>query len=125
MVDTAAPNRAPSRCRNPETPAPVRCQRRDAGCVRPPVLLRPRRAGWPAGTTDELLDFGRCHAESLRGPCRFLAAAAHVYGEVQLPSRVADGQLIEHSIRGAEETIRRPHSGDCCGKVVKRGLPNR
>ena len=114
-----------SRCRKPETLARVRRQHRDAGCVRPPVLLRPRRAGRPAGATDEPLDFGRCHAELLRGPYHFLATAAHVYVEFQLPSRAADGQLIEHSIRGAEQMIRPPHSGDCCGKVIKRWLPNR
>src|SRR5204862_1435180 len=75
-VDTAALNRAPSPCLNPETPAHVRRQHRDAGCVRPPVLLRPRRAGRPADATDELLDFGRCHAELLCGPCHFLATVA-------------------------------------------------
>jgi hypothetical protein len=48
-----------------------------------------------------------------------------MYVETELPSRVADGQLIEHAIRGVEQTMRRPHSRDCCGKVVKRGLPNR
>src|SRR6266852_4011038 len=89
------------------------------------MLLRPWRAGRAAGTTVELVDLARCHAEVLRGPCRFLATAAHMYVETELPSRVADGQLIEHAIRGVEQTMRRPHSGDCCGEVVERGLPNR
>ena len=68
---------APSWSRNLETPARVRRQHCHARGVRPPVLLRPRRTGRPAGTTDELLDLTKCHAELLRGPRSLLATAAH------------------------------------------------
>ena len=111
--------------RNLETPARVRRQHCYARCVRPPVLLRPRRTGRPAGTTDELLDLTKCHAELLRGPRRLLATAAHVDIESELPRRATDGQLIQHPVRGALQTIRFPHSSDRFGKVGKRRLPNR
>src|SRR6185503_7372152 len=95
---------APSSRWNPQTVARVSSQHRDAGCIRPPVLLRPRRSSRPSGTTDELLDCPWGQAELLRGPCRLRAAAARVHVESELASRVADGELIEHAVRGAEQT---------------------
>src|SRR5438093_8650538 len=87
--------------RNLETPARVRRQHCDARCVRPPVLLGPRRTSRPARTTDELLDLTKRHAELPRGPRSLLATAAHVDIKPELPRRATDGQLIEHPVRGA------------------------
>ena len=103
----------------------VRRQHCYARCVGPPVLLRPRRTGRPAGTTDEVLDLTKCHAELLRGERSLLATTAHVDIESELPRRAADGQLIQHPVRGALQPIRFPNSSDRFGKAGKRGLPNR
>jgi hypothetical protein len=112
----------------------VRRQGRDAGCVRSPVVLHPRRAGRAAGTTDELVDLARCHAEVLRGPCRFLATAAHMYVETELPSRVADEaaqppqlntQLSRVTRRFADQA--RPVSAplDLCTRAEAGAMPPR
>src|SRR2546425_12630931 len=97
-----------SYCWKPETLARVRRQCGDAGRVRPPMFLCPRRTGWTAATGNELLEFARHHAEALRRPCRFIATAAQLHLEPKLPGRVEDGQLIQHPVRGALQTIRLP-----------------
>ena len=75
-------DRRASAARNSDCAACARSQHRDAGCVRPSMLLRPRRAGRAAGTADELLDRASRDAEVLRGQRRFLAAAAHLHVEI-------------------------------------------
>src|SRR5206468_10322966 len=49
--------------------------------------------------------------------------AGYVY--VDVAGRDIGSQLIQHPIRGAEQTMRGPDSSDCCGQGIKRRLPNR
>ena len=117
--------------RNLETPARVRRQRGDAGGVRPPVLLRPRRAGRPAGATDELLDLTKCHAELLRGPRRLLATAAHAGHRVRAaaPRDRWPADTASRPRRTAADTIpaqRRPfREGRQTGASESRGRRRR
>ena len=89
----------------------MRGQRRDAGGVCPPVLLGPWRT--------------RRHLEPRRRPCGLLAATALMYLDAAITRRAAQGQLIQHSVRGALQLIRLPHGGNGSGELRKRRLADR
>src|SRR5947207_6373570 len=110
---------------NPEATTHMRGQRRDAGGVCPPVLLGSWRTRRAASAIDERFHVVRAHLEPRRRPCGLLAATALMYLDAAITRRAAQGQLIQHSVRGALQLIRLPHGGNGSGELRKRRLADR
>src|SRR5215470_6155480 len=54
-----------------------------------------------------------------------VTASAHLYVELELPRGAADGELIQHPVCGAHQTIGLAHRGVRIGKLVKWRPPDR
>jgi len=83
------------------------------------VFFSPRRTGGTSTPTDELVGPVNGDPELLRGKRPLFTATAHLYVELELPGGAADGELIQHPVCGAHQTIGLAHRGVRAGKLVK------